>query len=144
MALRKGETLPLLELSEAGGETVRTWDYKGKRSLVLFLSHPPGCHACEAEAAELAEVYRDLTGAGAEVLAVLPASQEEAVQWKERQGLPFPVLVNEEGETDEAAIAVTDRFGEVFGFAGGKEEHPRMGVGEIFAWLDFISVQCPE
>lgn len=144
MALRKGNSLPLLELPEAGGKTVRTWDYKGKRSLVLFLAHPPGCPSCEAEAAELAGAYGELTEAGAEVLAVLPASQAEAADWKNRQDLPFPVLANEGGETGEAAVAVADRFGEVFGVAGGEEDHPRMGADEIFGWLDFISVQCPE
>ncbi|MBE0596343.1 MAG: redoxin domain-containing protein, partial [Desulfuromonadales bacterium] len=132
-------------LPEAGGETVGTADYRGRRNLALLLTHPPGCAPCEAKLRELAAGYGELTAGVAEVLAVVPAPVAAAREMKERLGLPFPVLADPEHSLgEEGWLVVADRFGEVFASGRAGERHLIPSVGEIAEELAFIEVQCPE
>lgn len=147
--LERGATLPGLQLKEALGKEVRTGDYRGRCNLVLFLSHSPGCDRCEELLRELAAGYGGLVAAEAEVLAIVPASPEEAAGLKQRLGLPFPVLTDAGGDSARQlggapAVIVADRFAEVFTVDRAGEGHRLMSVWEIADWLEFIEVQCPE
>jgi peroxiredoxin len=143
--LQRGTTLPCWQLPEASGRMVRYGDFRGRRNLVVFLGHPPGCEACEGMLRELAAGYGELIAEEAEVLAILQVNQEEAAGLKARLDLPFPLLTDAGGILGGGpAIAVVDRYGEVFTSVRADDGHLFPSMKYILEWLGFIEVQCPE
>jgi peroxiredoxin len=144
--LQRGAMLSAVYLPEASGQPIGIGDYRRRRSLVLFRIHAAGCGDCEARLRELAAAYHDLAAEKAEVLAIVPGSREEAALLKERLGLPFPVLADTDGWLAEsgAALAVADRFGEIYTAAHAGEGHELPALAAILEWLAFINLQCPE
>jgi peroxiredoxin Q/BCP len=143
--LEKGDTLPTLSLPEASGEEFRLSDFRGRRNLVLFVAHPVGCAACEAQLRALNDALDLLRGEAAEVLAAVPGRREPVQELKRRLALSFPVLIDAENSLGgKAILAVADRFGEIFAIARADEEHRLPAPAETAGELAFIGMQCPE
>jgi peroxiredoxin len=143
--LKKGNILPAFCLPAASGETVWTGEFRGRRNLVLFLTHPPGCNACEQELRELDEALGELRQEEAEVLAVIPGSAAEVRELKRRLALSLPLLIDADSPLDGGAeMVVTDRFGEIFAVTRAGKEHQLPTPAEIAGELAFIGMQCPE
>ena len=143
--LEKGDTLPTLSLPEASGEEFRLSDFRGRRNLVLFVTHPVGCAACEAQLRALNDALELLRGEAAEVLAAVPGRPEPVQELKRRLALSFPVLIDAENSLGgKATLAVADRFGEIFAITRADEEHQLPTPAETAGELAFIGVQCPE
>jgi peroxiredoxin len=144
--LQRGTMLSAVYLPEASGRPIGIGDYRRRRSLVLFRIHAGVCGDCESRLRELAAAYHDLAAEKAEVLAIVPGSQEEAAVLKERLALPFPVLADTDGWLAEngAALAIADRYGEIYSAADAGEGHELPELSAILEWLAFINLQCPE
>jgi peroxiredoxin len=143
--LKKGNILPAFCLPAASGEVVRLGELRGRRNLVLFLSHPPGCNACEQELRELDSARGELRQEEAEVLAVIPGSSAEVRELKRRLSLSLPLLIDAAPALNGgAAMVVTDRFGEIFAVTRAGKEHQLPTPAQIAEDLAFIGVQCPE
>lgn len=143
--LKKGNILPAFCLPAASGEEVRIGEFRGRRNLVLFLTHPPGCAACEQKLRELTDARGELREEEAEVLAVVPGSAAEVREMKRRLALSLPLLIDADRTlSGGAAMVVTDRFGEVFAITRSGEGHRLPTVADIAGELAFIGMQCPE
>lgn len=145
LKLKKGAILPSAELPATGGGSVRLDLHRGRRNLVLFLTHPSGCAGCEEKLRELAAGRAELAAEAAELLAVVPGAEPEAAELKGRLGLPFPVLADAAGSLgNEGTLVVADRFGEIFACTRAGQQHELPSIPEIVEELAFIGVQCPE
>jgi peroxiredoxin len=143
--LKKGDILPILRLPEISGEDVRLDGFRNRCNLVLFLTHPVGCAACEEKLRELNDALELLRSEEAEVLAVVPGHCEQAVELQRRLALAFPVLSDAGAALNgKAVLAVADRFGEIFAITGTDEEHRLPTVAMIAEELAFVALQCPE
>lgn len=139
--LEKGSTLPALHLGEGG--CLGAW--RGRRNLVLFLTHPLGCSSCTGLLRDLAANLDLLRGREAEVLAMVPGDADEVRALVHRLGLPFPICAVREDELgSDATLVVTDRFGEVFAMARSGDDHRLLTVAQLAEELAFVELQCPE
>ncbi|HEU5404003.1 MAG TPA: redoxin domain-containing protein [Terriglobales bacterium] len=150
----KGRRLHDFELIGALGRTVRLSDYRGRANLVVIATDERP--ESEKLLSDAASRYGEIKDEQAELLAVLHATRDQVVAFKQRLNLPYPVLADPDGHLhrdlgavdsqghDSAAVYVTDRFGEVFGIyrtAGGQ---PLPGITDVLDWLEFVNAQCPE
>lgn len=143
--LKKGDILPFLSFPEAFGGEVRTGDYRGRGNLVLLLTHPAGCPACEKEMRGLHASLDQLRSEDAEVLAVVPGPPHQVMELQRQLALAFPVLIDARGAPGgEAILAVADRFGEIFAIWRSGQDHQLPTIAEIAEELAFIALQCPE
>ena len=154
--LTAGEMVPSLALPEADGGVVRLRGYRGRRNLVLLLLHGPTCPQCRDRLEQVASAYDQIAAQEGELVVVLPAPAPDAAAVKRRLGLRCPVVGDQDlaayrasGALDDrgqpqAALAVTDRYGEVYHAAVAGAEHDLPSVAAVLGWLVFIEVQCPE
>jgi hypothetical protein len=155
MALALHQIIPPLTARTAAGETVRAWDYKQKKNLVIAFLHS-GCSRCEhflerlaARAAELVE---------REALALIIFSEPPA---QARGSWPAQIVVAADmtGRSQRAylgndafgprgqervGVFVADRYGELYAQGVAPEEDSLAGVGEVLEWLGQIQVACEE
>lgn len=145
----KGRT-PLFVLPSTAGGTSGPGALRSKYNAVLaFLDAGP---EGEEFLQGLASVYAEVLASQARVLVVVPISLVEADALARKLALPFPLLADEGGKTTrrmlgeshQAALCVTDRYGQVFslevGVALSDLPPPRSSID----WLEFIQIQCPE
>ena len=143
--LKKGEILPPLNLPEVSRGDAWPRGVRGRCNLVLFLTHPVSCVACEEKLRELNDALALLRGEEAEVLAVVPGHREQVVELKRRLALAFPVMFDAgTALNDKAVLVVADRFGEIFALIGGDAEHRLPTAAMIAEELAFVALQCPE
>lgn len=148
--------MPDFRLTNSEGQRVATSDYRGHRNLVLAFVGSPSCGPCRQLLVNLAQSYPQFVAQEAEVLAVVQCSRREAELIKREDGVPFPVLADEDGQVhravgawtaDEkpmAVIYITDRFGEIYKIYRVDEGHSLPTSVEMLDWLRFIEIQCPE
>ena len=143
--LKKGDNLPTLCLLATTGEEVRLNAWRGLRNLVLFVTHPLECVACEELLLELEDNLGRLQGEEAEVVVAVPGRLAEVRQLKQRLELSFPVFIDTDSILGNRPIlVVTDRFGEIYSIARAGDDHQFPTVEKIVEELAFIGVQCPE
>lgn len=119
-----GQPLPLFTLRNSCGRQVRLWDFKQRRPVVLLFIHSGHCQLCLAAVRELAARREDLAELRAAVLVIVSEAPEVLADLRERLGIPFTLLADEDGtvaarylssERDEPAptgLFVADRYGE--------------------------------
>jgi peroxiredoxin len=143
--LKKGDNLPNLNFSEALGNEIWLGDFRDRHNLVLLLTHPIGCAACEEKLWELNAALDRLRSEDAEVVAVVPGSPDQVRELQRRLALAFPVLIDAGATSALAAtLLVADRFGEVFAVARTDERHHLPSMTQLVEELAFIELQCPE
>ena len=137
--------LPAFELPDAGGAQVRSWDYKSRRHLVLWLagSAPEPRALAQAAARE-----RELRDEGAVLLVIVHGSQEQAKQVHSDAGLRGPVLADSAGRVHarfaarQPILVVADRNGTIYWrapVAGGRPD-----LDEALSWLRYLNILEPE
>jgi peroxiredoxin len=137
--------LPTFELPAAGGGQVRSWDYKSRRHLVLWLAGPAPDRRVLAE---VAAREPEMQAEGAVLLVVLAAPQERAEQIRSESGLRAPVLADGDGriharlEAHEPTLVVADRNGTIYGRT--PVEAGRPDLDEAFSWLQYLNILEPE
>jgi peroxiredoxin Q/BCP len=82
-------------LRDHQGSPVSSRDYEGKRLIMFF--YPKAMTAgCTTEACDFRDSYDDLLAAGYEVVGVSPDPPERNARFREKEGLPFPLLSDQE------------------------------------------------
>ena len=155
MALVLRELIPPLTARTPAGKTLRAWDYKQKRSLVIAFLHT-GCRRCEgfvenlaARAAELAEREAQALVVFAEAPALrvenLPAHVVVAADMSGRSQRAYlgGDAFGQAGQ-ERLGVFVADRYGELYAQWVAREEGGLPGVGEVLEWLGQIQLACEE
>lgn len=152
----KGQLIRSFTLISALGQPISLSDYRGRSNLVLVLAGGDSDNPDLEMLTEIAANYAQFREQQAEVLAVLQCDRERAVRIAHETGLPFPLLVDEDGRIHRsagavdrsshpaAAIYVTDAFGEVFAVYRTADGQTMPSTQEIVRWLSFVNMQCPE
>lgn len=101
MDSRIGKKAPDFSVMNDQGETVRLSDFKGKRLVVYFYPKDmtPGC---TTESCDFRDSFTRLASAGVQVLGVSRDSVKSHQKFKEKYGLPFPLLADEDGKMCES------------------------------------------
>ena len=99
--LEEGKKAPLFSLKDDDGKAVKLADFKGKKVVLYFYprDNTPGC---TKEACGFRDVYDDILAKGAVVVGVSADSAASHKKFREKYGLPFYLLVDEDHRTAEA------------------------------------------
>src|SRR5258708_879187 len=91
-AIVVGEQAPGFRLPTAEGSEIGLDDYRGKQSVIVWLTKGMGCPFCRTQMSQLARSYDDIRRAGAEVLEVSVSPVSRARLYAQKFKLPFPYL----------------------------------------------------
>jgi thioredoxin-dependent peroxiredoxin len=98
--VEEGEQAPDFELASDSGERVRLSDLRG-RTVVLYFYPKDDTPGCTKQACGLRDVYGEIQERGAAVLGVSPDTEASHVKFREKYGLPFPLLADPDHEVAE-------------------------------------------
>jgi peroxiredoxin Q/BCP len=99
--LSPGDPAPAFELPADDGSTVSLADLKGSRAVIYFYpkDDTPGC---TAQACALRDAKADFDAIGASVFGVSPDSPASHAQFRDKYGLGFRLLADEDHSMAEA------------------------------------------
>src|SRR3954462_300028 len=91
--LEIGSPAPDFSLQDAGGNTVRLSDLRGKKVILYFYPKDmtPGC---TQEACDFRDRYAEVQAAGAALFGVSPDSEASHGKFAAKYELPFPLLAD--------------------------------------------------
>ena len=153
--LRNRQLVPPLTLHTPDGRTVRAWDYKQKKNLVIaFLD--TDCGPCEEFLRALVANAAELRDKAAVALVVFLEQPARRVT----DSLPPGIIVGADMPGNSAraflgddafasrgfvrgGVFVTDRYGELFA-QWTIERHKFPAIAEILAALDHVEMACDE
>jgi peroxiredoxin Q/BCP len=98
--VEEGKPAPDFELTSDSGEAVRLSGLRGK-PVVLYFYPKDDTPGCTKQACGIRDVYGEFERAGAVVLGVSPDSERSHVKFKEKYGLPFTLLADEDHAVSE-------------------------------------------
>ncbi len=98
--VQEGEPAPDFTLNADSGETVSLSELRG-RTVVLYFYPKDDTPGCTTQACGLRDVYGEIQDRGATVLGVSPDSEASHVKFRDKYGLPFPLLADPEHEVAE-------------------------------------------
>lgn len=101
--VEEGKAAPDFELESDDGGTIRLSELRGK-PVVLYFYPKDDTAGCTKQACGFRDVYSEIQERGAVVLGVSPDDVASHRKFKEKYGLPFPLLA----DTDHG---VADRYG---------------------------------
>src|SRR5215218_8037473 len=95
--LQRGNAAPKFTLPTADGDEVSLDDLRGRKVILYF--YPAAMSAgCTKEACDFRDNLGSLRGVGYAVLGVSPDEPDKLVEFREREGLTFPLLADPGGE----------------------------------------------
>jgi thioredoxin-dependent peroxiredoxin len=100
MPIESGITAPDFELPDETGTLRRLSDYRGK-AVVLYFYPKDDTTGCTAEACNFRDDYSAYEKAGVEILGVSPDTVKSHVKFKQKYGLPFPLLADKDHKVCE-------------------------------------------
>jgi thioredoxin-dependent peroxiredoxin len=105
--LAAGDAAPDFTLPDADGKPVSLADYRGRRVVVYFYpaAATPGC---TKQACDFRDSLADLGDAGLDVLGVSPDKPAKLAKFRDKEGLTFPLLSDE----DRSVLTAWGAFGE--------------------------------
>ncbi|MHA6780835.1 thioredoxin-dependent thiol peroxidase [Pseudonocardia saturnea] len=105
--LAAGDPAPDFTLPDADGKPVSLSDYRGRRVVVYFYpaAATPGC---TKQACDFRDSLTDLGDAGLEVLGISPDKPAKLAKFRDKEGLTFPLLSDE----DRSVLTAWGAFGE--------------------------------
>ena len=101
--IEPGQKAPGFSLPDQDGVVHRLKDY-ADRPLILYFYPKDDTPGCTAQACGIRDVWGELERTGAVVLGVSPDSPKKHVKFREKYGLPFTLLSDEDH-------AVADQYG---------------------------------
>jgi len=106
-------------LPDQDGKPVSSSDFEGRKLIVFFYpaAMTPGC---TAEACDFRDRYQDLQEAGYELVGISPDQPARNARFREKEGLPFPLLSDQDHKVADA-----------FGAWGKKVTYGKESVGLI-------------
>ena len=115
--IEEGKPAPDFELSSDAGETIRLSELRGK-PVVLYFYPKDDTPGCTAQACGIRDAYGEFEQQGAVVLGVSPDDERSHGKFRDKYGLPFPLLA----DTDH-------RVAEQYGVWGEKKYMGRTYLG---------------
>jgi peroxiredoxin Q/BCP len=113
--IQEGRKAPAFSLKDDNGNTVKLSAFKGKKVVLYFYprDNTPGC---TKEACGFRDVYDSILAKGAVVIGVSSDSAESHRKFRERHGLPFYLLADQEHRAAEAYGAWAEKklYGKTF------------------------------
>ena len=105
---QRGQRLPDVEFKAESGERLAAADLEGEKTVLYFYpkDDTPGC---TKEACAFRDRMEDYRRANIEVYGVSLDSPESHRRFREKYGLNFPLLTDEDGRTSEALGVLADR-----------------------------------
>src|SRR5687768_16210762 len=105
--LSPGDPAPDFTLPDADGKPVSLADFRGRRVVVYFYpaASTPGC---TTQACDFRDSLADLGDAGLDVLGVSPDKPAKLAKFRDKAGLTFPLLSDE----DRSVLTAWGAFGE--------------------------------
>ncbi len=91
--LRIGDKMPSFEVLDQDGNTVRSEDFIGKKTIIYFYPKD-NTSGCTAEACSFRDNYAALVAAGYNVVGVSKDSARSHTGFRARHGLPFRLLAD--------------------------------------------------
>ena len=130
--LASGDAAPDFALSDAEGNTVSLSTYRGQRVIVYFYpaALTPGC---TTEACDFRDNLSDLAAADVAVLGISPDPPAKLAQFREAEGLTFPMLSDPEKQVQSA-----------YGAYGEKKSYGKTTVGVIRSTFVIDAKGCVE
>jgi peroxiredoxin Q/BCP len=83
------------KLPDQDGNPVSSSEFRGKR-LIMFFYPAAMTPGCTAEACDFRDNYRALQAAGYELIGISPDPPARNARFKEKEGLPFPLLSDQD------------------------------------------------
>jgi thioredoxin-dependent peroxiredoxin len=99
--VEEGTKAPDFEAQTDGGETIRLADLRGK-PVVLYFYPKDDTPGCTAQACGIRDAYDEFRSRGAEVFGVSRDDADSHRAFKEKFGLPFPLLVDKDRTLGDA------------------------------------------
>ena len=100
--LRRGDPAPDLELIAEDGSTVRLSSHWAERPALVVLWRHLGCGCGLERAEQLKADFQGYLDAGLEVVVVAPGEPERVAAYKEKYGVPAPMLADGDYSTHRA------------------------------------------
>lgn len=154
--LKLRQMIPPLTARAADGRTIRAWDYKQKRSLLIAYLHSE-CTRCDEFLARLCARASDLNELEATALVILsatppvslaPGAPREVVVATDMSGNSQRAFLGKDafGPAGQARVGVfvADRYGELFAQWEGPSEDALPATGDALSWLGQIQIACEE
>lgn len=95
-----GQNVPNFTLPSSNGQEVSLSDYLG-RKVILYFYPKNMTPACTQEACEFRDAHDQITALGAVVLGISPDPLASHLRFTEKNGLPFPLLSDEDHKVSE-------------------------------------------
>ncbi|MHA6798696.1 thioredoxin-dependent thiol peroxidase [Bounagaea algeriensis] len=105
--LQVGDPAPDFTLTDADGNQVSLTDYRG-RSVVVYFYPAASTPGCTREACDFRDNLGELNDAGFTVLGVSPDKPDKLAQFRDDEGLTFPLL----SDPDKEIMSEWGAFGE--------------------------------
>lgn len=154
--LKPRQLIPPLSLHTPDGRTIRAWDFKQKKNLVIAFLHSD-CVACRDFLFRLAASSRELAEREAVAMLLLLDAPPRALT----DALPREIIVGADfsgrssraflgrddiagGAATSTGVFVTDRYGELFARWSVGTDHRFPEAAEILSWLGQIELACEE
>lgn len=140
--IRQGQILPPLALSTTEGERLAV---PGNQATILIFTHPGGCSECADYLIEAGTVAGDIGDWATRLVAVLPDGAGP-------DGLPFATTADPDGSArsrlgippGDAAVLLTDRWGEVFEVATFDADHDFPLPRQLVESSKIVDISCGE
>lgn len=115
MTLNIGDMAPDFVLLDDTGQKVVLSKLRGKK-IVLYFYPKDSTPGCTKEACDFRDHFKDFTKQGAEIFGVSKDSVKSHVRFKEKFGLPFRLLVDDQADVCEAYGVINKKslFGKTF------------------------------
>lgn len=141
--IQAGAILPRFDLTGADG--TRATLLPSSQALLLVFVHSGPCSRCVSYLNEISGTVEDLRSWGTRLVGVVPESEDAAPG-------PFPVLRDEGDEgrrrlgvgAAEAAVILTDRWGEVFEVAAYGSDHGLPLPRQLIESAKIVDLTCGE
>lgn len=109
--LKKGNTVPLVSLSDQDNSLISLESFVGKKPLVIFFYPKNNTPGCTAEMCSFRDSYEAFAELGAEVIGISGDSSSSHKKVQSRRKLPFMLLSDSERLAEKAFGVPRNLFG---------------------------------